>query len=73
MPTGFGKMFTGPSFVQGMPTALAPTRLKELGKKGGLMDAKDPRVTLVNPLGANHSTNPDQTNKPMTVVLTFLG
>lgn len=80
-PDDFNKMFP----------ALAPfaacaepyiSRVVELGMKGGLMDALDPRVTVTNPLAANdlktpHPThpnrNPDNPNPDMTVGFTFLG
>ena len=48
-------------------------RLRELGKKGGLMDGHDPRVTITNPLDSNLALNPDNPNPEMTVGFTFLG
>jgi hypothetical protein len=57
-------------------------RIRELGKKSGLMDALDPRITVTNPLAANDLTtphpthpnrNPDNPNPDMTVGFTFLG
>jgi len=37
------------------------------------MDAKDPLVTITNPLDANPRLNPDNSNPNMTVGFTFLG
>jgi hypothetical protein len=59
-------------------------RIVELGKKHGLMDAFDPRVTVTNPLAANDEKTPhedpelaerniDNPNPDMTVGFTFLG
>jgi heme peroxidase len=57
-------------------------RLRQLGQKGGPMDALDPRVTVTNPLDANDAKtpnpispnrNPDNPNPDMTVGFTFLG
>lgn len=80
-PNDFGKMFPSlDPFADDTDDVIA--RLRELGKKGGLMDAFDPRVTVTNPLAANDANtpdpthperNPDNTNPDMTVGFTFLG
>jgi hypothetical protein len=80
-PNDFNKMFPNlPAFASCTPPVTA--RVRELGKKNGLMDALDPWVTVTNPLAANdtktpHPThpnrNPDNTNPDMTVGFTFLG
>ncbi|WP_179228358.1 peroxidase family protein [Leptolyngbya ohadii] len=70
----FGKLFPDlPSFAEGQNRADVLRRLRELGKKGGLMDAQDPLVTITNPLDANLRLNPDNNNPEMTVGFTFLG
>jgi hypothetical protein len=81
VPDDFNKMFPKlPPFAACEDTVIA--KIRELGKKAGLMDALDPRVTVTNPLAANdtktpHPThpnrNPDNTNPDMTVGFTFLG
>jgi len=49
-PDDFNKMFTNlPPFAGCNAAAIA--RVRELGRKGGLMDTLDPRVTITNPLG----------------------
>ncbi|SFN82870.1 Animal haem peroxidase [Geodermatophilus obscurus] len=80
-PDDFNKLFPHlPPFAACEPTVIA--RIRELGKRTGLMDALDPRVTVTNPLAANdtetpHPThpnrNPDNPNPDMTVGFTFLG
>ena len=69
----FGKMFDLPSFAEGQDPEDVVARLRELGKKGGLMDGHDPRVTITNPLDSNLALNPDNPNPEMTVGFTFLG
>jgi hypothetical protein len=60
------------------------SRVADLGVKGGLMDAHDPRVTVSNPLAANDNETPhpypglamrniDNPNANMSVGFTFLG
>ncbi|MEU8821191.1 heme peroxidase family protein [Actinoplanes sp. NPDC048796] len=44
-----------------------------LGARDGLMDAKDPRITVTDPIAANPIRNPDNPNPDMTVGFTFLG
>jgi len=80
-PDDFNKMFPNLApFAGCTPAAIA--RVRELGRKGGLMDALDPRVTISNPLAANDmktphpnhpNRNPDNPNPDMTVGFTFLG
>jgi hypothetical protein len=80
-PDDFNKMFPNlPPFAGCTPAVIA--RVRELGRKGGLMDALDPRVTISNPLAANDmktphpnhpNRNPDNPNPDMTVGFTFLG
>lgn len=59
-------------------------RVVELGKRKGIMDAHDPRITITNPLAANDEKTPnsdpdlakrnvDNKNPDMTVGFTFLG
>ena len=77
----FNKMFPDlPPFAACKKPVIA--RIRELGKKNGLMDAHDPRVTITNPLAANDATtpdpvhpdlNPDNPNPDMSVGFTFLG
>jgi hypothetical protein len=56
-PDDFNKMFPNlPPFAGCTPAAIA--RVRELGRKGGLMDALDPRVTITNPLAANDTKTP---------------
>lgn len=70
----FNKLFPDlPSFAEGQKCQDVLARLRTLGKKGGLMDAKDPLVTTTNPLDANPTLNPDNPNPDMTVGFTFLG
>jgi hypothetical protein len=69
----FGKMFDLPSFAEGQDPEDVVARLRELGKKGGLMDGQDPRVTITNPLDSNLALNPDNSNPEMMVGFTFLG
>jgi hypothetical protein len=70
----FNKLFPDlPSFAEGQDCKDVLARLRTLGKKGGLMDAKDPLVTITNPLDANPTLNPDNPNPDMTVGFTFLG
>lgn len=70
----FNKLFPKlPSFAEGQDPKDVLRRLQQLGKKGGLMDAKDPLVTITNPLDANPELNPDNPNTEMTVGFTFLG
>jgi hypothetical protein len=70
----FNKLFPDlPSFAEGQDCKDILARLRVLGKKGGLMDAKDPLVTITNPLDANPTRNPDNDNPDMTVGFTFLG
>jgi hypothetical protein len=70
----FTKMFPDlPSFAEGQDCKDVLKRLRALGRKGGLMDAKDPLVTTTNPLDANITDNPDNANPDMTVGFTFLG
>lgn len=73
----FTKLFPNlPSFDERQDRNAVVQRLRQLGMKGGLMDAKDPRVTVTNPL-ASSPTNQDNPNagpgKEMTVGFTFLG
>lgn len=71
---GFNKMFPAlPPFWQGQNKDVVLQNLRILGKKGGLMDAQDPLVTITNPLDANEALNPDNDNPNMTVGFTFLG
>lgn len=73
-PGGFNKMFPAlPPFWQGQNKDVVLQNLRILGKKGGLMDARDPLVTITNPLDANLERNPDNDNPDMTVGFTFLG
>lgn len=77
----FNKMFPAlPPFAA--CDAADTMRVRELGKKGGLMDALDPRITVTNPLAGNDAAtpnpadpnrNPDNPNPDMTVGFTFLG
>ncbi|HEY0133406.1 MAG TPA: heme peroxidase family protein [Nannocystis sp.] len=69
----YGPMFKDlPPFADpNDPKVLA--KIRELGAPGGLMDARDPVVTIVNPLDANPKFNPDNSNPEMTVGFTFLG
>jgi Animal haem peroxidase len=80
-PDDFNKMFPA---LNPFAKCAEPyiSQVRELGRKGGLMDALDPRVTVTNPLAANdtktpHPThpnrNPDNPNADMTVGFTFLG
>ncbi|HEV2603434.1 MAG TPA: heme peroxidase family protein [Microvirga sp.] len=79
----FGRMFPDlPSFAEGQDPTDVIARLRELGRKGGLMDALDPKITVTNPLDANLlcdasdinvPCNPDNPNAEMTVGFTFLG
>lgn len=70
----FSKLFPHlPSFAEGQDRKDVLQRLRLLGKKGGLMDARDPLVTITNPLDANPERNPDNKNPEMTVGFTFLG
>jgi hypothetical protein len=79
----FDKMFPLlPSFAEGQDPDDVVRRLRLLGKKGGLMDASDPLVTITNPLDSNlkcssanidKPCNPDNDNPNMTVGFTFLG
>lgn len=73
-PSGFNKMFPAlDPFWKGQDKNEVLQNLRTLGKKGGLMDAKDPLVTITNPLDANQELNPDNDNAEMTVGFTFLG
>lgn len=80
----FGRMFpTLPPFASDTPTVRAA--LKELGKKGGIMDAKDDMDIAANPnlardlitnpaLSINNPDNADSAGKPvLTAGMTFLG
>jgi len=68
----FKKLFPHlPPFDHGNPADIRE-RLLELGKFGGIMDAKDPRITGSNPLEGNPQ-NEDNPNAAMTVGFTFLG
>lgn len=79
----FGKLFPDlPGFADGQDPADVVGRLRELGKKGGRMDAADPPVTLASPLDADlacdpadrgEPCDPDNDNPDMTVGFTFLG
>lgn len=70
----FGKLFDHlPSFAEGQDSENVVARLRELGQRGGLMDAQDPRITVTNPLDSNPVLNPDNPNPEMTVGFTFLG
>ena len=79
----FDKLFPLlPSFWKGDNKPDVIRRVRELGKKGGRMDAHDPLVTVSNPLDANlnchapdpdYPCNPDNDNADMTVGFTFLG
>ncbi|MBD1849782.1 heme peroxidase family protein [Leptolyngbya sp. ST-U4] len=70
----FSKLFPClPSFAEGQNRQDVLQRLRILGKKGGLMDAQDPLVTITNPLDGNPTRNPDNKNPEMTVGFTFLG
>ncbi|HEX5719590.1 MAG TPA: heme peroxidase family protein [Thermoanaerobaculia bacterium] len=72
--SGFNKMFPHlDPFWKGQVKQEVLKNLRTLGKKGGLMDAKDPLVTITNPLDANPELNPDNDNPDMTVGFTFLG
>ena len=56
-PDDFNKMFPNlPPFAGCTPAAIA--RVRELGRKGGLMDALDPRVTISNPTGRQRYEDP---------------
>lgn len=72
---GFSKMFPGlPYFGAGQDADDLLHRLRQLGAKGGPMDALDPTVTITNPLGGNDAgRNPNNPNPDMTVGFTFLG
>lgn len=71
---GFNKMFPAlDPFWKGQDKNEVLQRLRILGRKGGLMDARDPLVTITNPLDANQELNPDNDNLEMTVGFTFLG
>ena len=81
-PDDFNKLFSSLPPFASCGDAQVIARVRELGKKGGLMDALDPRVTVTNPLAANDTMtphpvhpnrNPDNTNLKMTVGFTFLG
>lgn len=80
----FGRMFpTLPPFATDTPTVRKV--LKELGKKGGIMDAKDDMDIVNNPnlardlitnptLSVNNPDNVDSAGKPvLTAGMTFLG
>jgi hypothetical protein len=72
--SGFNKMFPAlDPFWKGQDKNQVLQRLRILGRKGGLMDAKDPLITITNPLDANQELNPDNENTEMTVGFTFLG
>jgi hypothetical protein len=81
-PDDFNKLFPDLPPFASCNDADAVHRVRQLGMKGGLMDALDPRVTVTNPLAANDdktpnpvqpNRNPDNTNTRMTVGFTFLG
>jgi hypothetical protein len=79
----FNKMFPNlPPFAPSTEPFIS--RVADLGVKGGLMDAHDPRVTVSNPLAANDNETPhpypglamrniDNPNADMSVGFTFLG
>ncbi|MES2461350.1 MAG: heme peroxidase family protein [Armatimonadota bacterium] len=83
MPDDFNKLFPAlPPFAECKEPY--KERVVELGKKFGLMDAHDPRITVTNPLAANDEKTPhpdqnlaernvDNQNPDMTVGFTFLG
>lgn len=72
--SGFNKMFPAlDPFWKGQNKDDVLQSLRLLGRKGGLMDAQDPLVTITNPLDANPELNPDNDNPEMTVGFTFLG
>lgn len=82
-PDDFNKMFPNlPPFAPCTEPYIS--RVVDLGSKGFLMDAHDPRITVTNPLAANDEKTPhadpklakrniDNANADMTVGFTFLG
>lgn len=72
--TDFDKLFNLPSFGDGLDEQELKKNLRQLGARGGrFMDARDPPVTISNPLDGNEGNNPDNSNPDMTVGFTFLG
>jgi hypothetical protein len=60
-PDDFNKMFPA---LNPFAKCAEPyiSQVRELGRKGGLMDALDPRVTVTNPLAANDTKTPHPTH-----------